>query len=133
MSHPTHCVPELDHDMAKSGHQLVSEAKSKIREVTPGEAMQMQGDGAPVVFLDVRDLPEVNLGKIPGAVHVSRGNLETKIEAAVPRDARVVIYCASGNRSALAAVTMQEMGYSDVRSLSGGIRGWAAAGGDIDD
>ena len=51
-----------------------------------------------VIFLDVRDLQEVNLGKIPNAVHISRGNLETKIEAAVPRNAEVVIYCASGNR-----------------------------------
>jgi sulfur-carrier protein adenylyltransferase/sulfurtransferase len=119
--------------MAKSGQEMVSEAKSKIREVTPAEAMQLRRAEGQVIFLDVRDLPEVNLGKIPGAVHVSRGNLETKIEAAVPRDARVVIYCASGNRSALAAVTMQEMGYSDVCSMSGGIRGWAAVGGDIED
>ena len=119
--------------MGKSGQDLVADAKRKIREISPVEAIQMHRDATSIVFLDVRDLPEVNLGKIPRAVHVSRGNLETKIEAAVPRDARVVIYCASGNRSALAAVTMQEMGYSDVSSMSGGIRGWAAAGGDIED
>jgi rhodanese-related sulfurtransferase len=72
------------------------------------------------------------LGRIPGAVHVSRGNLETKIEAAVAREAQVVIYCATGNRSALAAVTMEEMGYRDVCSMSGGIRDWAALGGDVE-
>lgn len=117
----------------KSGQDLIVDAKSRIREITPAQAMELHGSGEPVVFLDVRDQPEVNLGKIPGAVHVSRGNLETKIEAAVPRDARVVIYCASGNRSALAAVTMEAMGYADVCSMSGGIRGWAEQGGEIED
>ena len=67
--------------------------------------MDMQQRGEQITFLDVRDLHEVNLGKIPGTVHISRGNLETKIEALIPRDANVVIYCASGNRSAFAAET----------------------------
>ena len=114
--------------MNRSGHDLIAEAKRRIKEMTPPEAMTLRASGAPVVFLDVRDLPEVQVAKIPGAVHVSRGNLETKIEAAVPRDATVVIYCASGNRSALAAVTMEEMGYRDVCSMSGGIKEWAARG-----
>ena len=118
--------------MNRSGRDLIDEAKRRIREVTPAEAMRMRASGAPVVFLDVRDLNEVVLGKIPGAVHVSRGNLETKVEAAVARDAQVVIYCASGNRSALAAVTMEAMGYRDVCSMSGGIRDWAALGGDVE-
>jgi rhodanese-related sulfurtransferase len=116
----------------KSGSDLITEAKARIREITPEQGIALHGDDG-VVFLDVRDQPEVNLGRIPRAVHVSRGNLETKIEQAVPRGARVVIYCASGNRSALAAVTMQEMGYADVCSLAGGIKGWAARGGAIED
>ena len=78
----------------------------------------MQRRGEKVTFLDVRDLHEVNLGKIPGTVHVSRGNLETKIEALIPRDANVIIYCASGNRSAFAAETMEQMGY-DARRIDG--------------
>ena len=119
--------------MPRSGQELIADAKSRITEITPEQAIELHRSGEPAVFLDVRDLPEVNLGRIPGAVHVSRGNLETKVEAAVPRDARVVIYCASGNRSALAAVTMQEMGYDDVCSLAGGFRGWAEQGGDIED
>ena len=118
--------------MIRSGHDLIADAKRHIKEMSTTEAMALHASGAPVVFLDVRDLPEVNLGRIPGAVHVSRGNLETKIEAAVPRDATVVIYCASGNRSALAAVTMTEMGYGDVCSMAGGIREWAARGGPIE-
>ncbi len=115
----------------KSGTDLINEAKSRITQLRTDEALALHGrDG--VIFLDVRDQPEVNLGKIPGALHISRGNLETKVEAVVPRDAQVVIYCASGNRSAFAADTMQQMGYQNVSSLAGGIRGWTEAGGAID-
>ena len=73
-----------------------------------------------------------NLGKIAGAVHISRGTLETKVEAALPRDANIIVYCASGNRSALAADTLRQMGYANASSLAGGFRAWAEAGGDID-
>ncbi len=115
----------------KSGTELVNEAKSRIRQIdTKGALAAHERGGA--VFLDVRDLQEVNLGRIPGAVHISRGNLETKVEAVVPRDAEVIIYCASGNRSAFAAETMTQMGYTNVCSLAGGFRGWAEAGGDVD-
>jgi len=92
----------------------------------------MKASGEPVTFLDCRDLQEVNLGKIPSAAHISRGNLETKVEAVIPRDANVVIYCASGNRSAFAADTMQQMGYQHVASMAGGFRGWAEAGGAVE-
>ena len=115
----------------KSGTDLINECKTRIRQVSPSEALEIHKRGG-ATFLDVRDLPEVNLGRIPGAVHVSRGNLETKIEGAVKRDAEVVIYCASGNRSALAADTMQQMGYANVCSLAAGFRGWAEAGGEVD-
>lgn len=94
--------------------------------------MGMQKRGEKVTLLDVRDLNEVNLGKIPGTLHISRGNLESKVEAQIPRDANVVIYCASGNRSAFAAETMASMGYAHVASMAGGFRAWAEAGGDID-
>ena len=116
----------------KTGRQLVDEAKARIKEVSVEEVMDMQQRGEKVTFLDVRDLQEVNLGKIPGTVHVSRGNLETKIEALIPRDANVVIYCASGNRSAFAAETLEQMGYTHVASMAGGFRAWAEAGGDVE-
>ena len=116
----------------KTGRQLVDEAKARIKQVSVEEVMDMQQRGEKVTFLDVRDLQEVNLGKIPGTVHVSRGNLETKIEALIPRDANVVIYCASGNRSAFAAETLAQMGYTHVASMAGGFRAWAEAGGDVD-
>ena len=116
----------------KSCTDLVNEAKSRIREVSTAEAGELHKRGG-VTFLDVRDQHEVNLGRIPGALHISRGTLESKVEAAIPRDAEVVIYCASGNRSALAADTLYQMGYEKVSSLAGGFRGWAEAGGDVDD
>jgi rhodanese-related sulfurtransferase len=115
----------------KSGKDLVEEAKARIREVNPKEALAAH-ERAEATFLDVRELQEVNLGRIPGAVHISRGNLENKVEAIIPRDTPLVVYCGGGSRSALAADTLKRMGYTDVRSLSGGFRGWAEAGGDID-
>ncbi len=116
----------------KTAPEMIAAAKATITEVTPAQVMDMQHRGERVLLLDVRDLQEVNLGRIPGALHISRGNLETKIEALVPRDAYVVIYCASGNRSAFAAVTLQEMGYGNVASMATGIRGWAESGGEVE-
>ena len=115
----------------KSGTDLINDAKTRIDEISAEESIALQQAGT-AVFVDVRDLQEVNLGRIPGALHISRGTLETKIEAAVPRDADVILYCASGNRSALAADTMHAMGYEKVRSMAGGFRAWAEAGGEID-
>lgn len=116
----------------KSGTDLYAEAKSRIREVSPREVKAMRDRGEDFTLLDVRDQNEVNLGKVPGAIHISRGMLEGKVEAAVPRDANVVIYCAGGNRSALAAVTMQEMGYSNVSSMAGGFRDWSNEIGEVE-
>ena len=116
----------------KTAAEMIAAAKAKIREVTPQQVMDMQQRGEDVTLLDCRDLPEVNLGKIPGAAHISRGNLETKVEAIIPRDANLVIYCASGNRSAFAAVTLAEMGYTNVASMATGFRGWVEAGGDVE-
>lgn len=115
----------------KSGTDLINESKARIKQIDAAQALALHAAGG-VSFLDVRDLQEVNLGKIPHAIHISRGNLETKVEALIPRDAEVVIYCASGNRSAFAADVMQQMGYINVCSLAGGFRGWAESGGDID-
>jgi rhodanese-related sulfurtransferase len=115
----------------KTGTDLVNEAKGRIREVTPEEALALHAQGG-ITFLDVRDLQEVNLGKIPGAVHISRGQIENKVEGVLSRDMPVVVYCGGGSRSALAADTLRQMGYDKVSSLAGGFRGWAENGGDID-
>lgn len=116
----------------KSGTDLINEAKSRIKEVTPTEAMQMTENDPDIVYLDVREPNEWNLGRIPGALFIARGNLEGRIEATIPRDKKVIIYCARGNRSALAADTMQQMGYDDVASMSQGFFGWVDAGGEVE-
>ena len=117
----------------KSYEQRVAEAKTRIREVTPEEALAMRRRGEDAVFLDVREPHEWNLFRIPGAVHVPLGRLDEHVADAVPRDRRVVVYCSRGNRSALAADAMRQLGYGDVASMAAGITGWAHAGGEIDD
>src|SRR5918999_5629582 len=117
----------------KSYHDLVDEARTRVPEVTVGEVRATQESGTRVVLLDVRDQNEVNLGMIPGAKHISRGTLEGKIESAIPRDAKLVLYCSSGNRSLLAGDMLRQMGYRDVSSLAGGIRAWVEQGGELDD
>ena len=117
----------------KSYHDLVDDARARVPEVTVTDVRAMQQAGKPVVLLDVRDQSEVNLGMIPGAMHVSRGTLEGKVERAVAREAKLVLYCSSGNRSLLAGDMLRQMGYSDVSSLAGGIRAWVEQGGDLDE
>lgn len=116
----------------KSGQDLIDEAKQQIEQLTPQQVKEMQDRNEPVVYLDVREQAEWNLGHLPQAVHLTRGNLESKIEALVDRSQRVVVYCARGNRSALAALTLKQMGYDKVASMSAGIQGWADAGGEIE-
>lgn len=118
--------------MAKTGQQLIEEAKARITEIDPGAAVQAHGTPG-TVFLDVREPNEWNLGHVPGAVHIPRGQLEGKVEGMLDRGARVVVYCAGGSRSALAADTLRQMGYEQAESLRGGFRGWAEAGGEVED
>jgi len=117
----------------KTGQDLIDEAKQQIEQVTPEQVRDMQARNERVVYLDVREPNEWNLGRIPHAVHLARGNLEGKIEGLVDRSQKVVIYCARGNRSALAALTMKQMGYENVSSMEQGIQGWAEIGGEIED
>lgn len=116
----------------KTGADLVDDARTRIREIPAAEVKAMIERGDNAVYLDVREPNEWNLGHLPKAVHLPRGNLESKIEALVARDAKVVVYCARANRSALAADTMQVMGYTDVASLAGGWADWMAADGPVE-
>ena len=116
----------------KTGEDLVEEARHQIEEVTPEQVRDMQTRGDSVVYLDVREPNEWNLGRLPHAVHLPRGNLESKVEALIDRDKRVVIYCARGNRSALAALTMKQMGYDKVASMARGFAGWADINGEVE-
>jgi rhodanese-related sulfurtransferase len=116
----------------KTGHQLLEEARTRITEISARDVLHMRERGEDFAMIDVREDREWNLGHVPGAVHVARGTLEGRIEGAVPRERKVVLYCARGNRSALAADTMREMGYGDVVSLAGGIQAWVDSGGEIE-
>src|SRR4051794_29010967 len=115
-----------------SSAELLNKVKSTIREAEPSEVREHIGNGT--VLVDVRESDEVAAGKIPGAVHVPRGYLESRIEGNVAdRDQHLVLYCASGNRSAYAARTLQEdLGYSNVESLRGGITLWKDRGYDVE-
>jgi rhodanese-related sulfurtransferase len=116
----------------KSPADLVAEAKSRIRQVSAADTATALGGSTPPIILDVREPKETNLGRIAGALVIPLGALETKVEAVIPRDASVVIYCASGNRSALAADTLQQMGYKDVASMAGGWMAWMTIGGPVE-
>jgi molybdopterin/thiamine biosynthesis adenylyltransferase len=118
--------------MSPSGAEVIRQIKSQIEEVDPSEVRPHLGNG--VVLVDVRENEEWDAGHIPGAVHVPRGYLESRIDGAVPdRSQRVVLYCASGTRSALAANTLKELlGYEDVASMTGGITLWKDRGYDVE-
>jgi molybdopterin/thiamine biosynthesis adenylyltransferase/rhodanese-related sulfurtransferase len=113
-----------------SFRELLSATKARIREVdtaTAEEAIKAPG----AIVLDVREPEEYEQGAIPGAIHIPRGQLESNIEGRVPdRAAPVVIYCASGVRSAFAADTLTELGYADVVSVKGGFNRWKDEGRD---
>jgi rhodanese-related sulfurtransferase len=116
----------------KSAADLLAEVKTRIREVSAAATLQALGGPDAPVILDVREPAETNLGRIAGALVIPRGNLETNVEAVIPRDAKVVVYCARGNRSAFAAETLQEMGYQDVASMAGGWLAWMTIGGPVE-
>jgi molybdopterin/thiamine biosynthesis adenylyltransferase/rhodanese-related sulfurtransferase len=108
--------------------ELLDLTKREISEVDAAGARALDG----ATWVDVRETDEWQEGHIPGAVHVPRGFLESRIESvAVERDAPLVVYCAGGNRSAFAAKSLQELGYTNVHSLIGGITDWKRNGGDV--
>jgi molybdopterin/thiamine biosynthesis adenylyltransferase/rhodanese-related sulfurtransferase len=116
-----------------SGPELIRQIKDRIAEVDPREVHGLSQNGSGAVIVDVREQHEFEESHIPGAVHVPRGHLESRIETTAPdKSRRVVLYCASGNRSALAADTMQQLGYEDVASMTGGITLWKDRGYELE-
>ncbi|HRI08656.1 MAG TPA: ThiF family adenylyltransferase, partial [Nannocystaceae bacterium] len=114
-----------------SFNEILGRVKQAIREVSVDEthARARGGDGPAPVLVDVRERDEYEQGFIPHAHWIPRGFLELKIEDLVPeRDREVIIYCAGGTRSALAARSLEELGYSNVSSMAGGFRAWKNAG-----
>ena len=107
--------------------KLVAAAKNTITEISPDEAAKkLQNHEA--VIVDVRDNDEWDEEHIPHAIHLSRGTIELEIEKKVPDPNAVIIcHCGGGGRSALAAESLQKMGYKNVRSMAGGLKAWKAA------
>ncbi|HEY3463448.1 MAG TPA: molybdopterin-synthase adenylyltransferase MoeB [Gaiellaceae bacterium] len=109
--------------------ELLQQVKSEIDEVDVTQARELlAADDRPLV-VDVRELDEWTEGRIPGAIHIPRGNLESRIEQAAPdRAYPIFLYCAAGNRSAFAAKSLEELGYENVVSLAGGYTDWKRSG-----
>ncbi len=117
----------------KTLQAMLAAAQAEVPQIDVVEAQARHGRA---LFVDVRDREEVALGRIPGSLHVPRGHLEFLADPAssshppeLMTNAELVIYCAAGGRSALAAATLQAMGYARVSNLVGGYTAWVAAGG----
>jgi phage shock protein E len=108
--------------------KLVAEAKKSITEISPEDAAE-KSNNREAMIVDVRDRDEWDEGHIPGAIHLSRGTIELDIEEKVPDlNAMIICHCGGGGRSALAAESLQKMGYKNVRSMAGGFKAWKAIG-----
>ena len=120
--------------MLVSPAEVVAKAKATIKECTVSQVRDCINSDT--LFIDIRELQEYACGHIPGAIHVTRGLLEFQILktleslglAADPADADIVLYCGTGGRSALAAKSLDDMGFRNVRSMDGGIVAWNEAG-----
>ncbi|KKJ78656.1 rhodanese [Kiloniella litopenaei] len=124
--------------MIKSVVEIVAKAKAEVPTISPAGLMEVLGQSN-VVVIDVRDAQELKAtGIVPGAINISRGMLEFKADPTTPmhekeltRDKMVVLYCASGGRSALSGKVLMDMGYDNVRNL-GAIKDWVDAGGETE-
>lgn len=109
--------------------RLVNEAKKHVRELTIEQVLEKRRRGDKFVFIDVREDSEWAQGRAQGAIHLGRGVIERDIEERIPdKGAEIVLYCGGGFRSALSAESLQKMGYTNVASMDGGIRGWRERG-----
>jgi len=124
--------------MATNVKQMMETANAAVPRITPEQAKEMMAKGNTLV-IDVRDMPEVEKsGKVAGAVHVPRGMLEFRADPETPyydnnfdKHKTIILYCASGGRSALSGKVLKEMGYNDVYNL-GAFKDWADSGGSVE-
>jgi len=109
--------------------QLVNDAKNRIREISVQEVQVKLLRKENFYFVDVREDEEWAQSRAQGAIHLGRGIIERDIETVIPdKNAEIVMYCGGGFRSALAADNLQRMGYTNVKSMNGGIRAWREHG-----
>ena len=109
--------------------KIVEDARKRIREVTIDDVKAKLDRGEKFLLIDVREESEYAADHLPGAVHLGKGVIERDVEQRVPdQNTPVVLYCGGGFRSALAADNLQKMGYTQVLSMDGGIRGWREKG-----
>jgi len=105
--------------------KLVKDALTRVDEITSEEIAGLLQNGEDFLVIDVREKDEWKQGRIPGAIHLSKGILERDIESAVPdKNKELILYCGGGYRSALAADNLKKMGYKNAKSLAGGWREW---------
>jgi rhodanese-related sulfurtransferase len=113
---------------------IVNDAKSRISEVTVAETQQRMRENNDVRLIDVREDNEWDAAHAAGAIHLGKGIIERDIEATVPdKNTELILYCGGGYRSALAADTLQQMGYTNVFSMAGGWKAWQEANGEIEE
>ena len=109
--------------------QIVNDAKSRVKETNVDQVKQKLDRGEKFMLVDVREESEFAKDHLPGAIHLGKGVIERDIEARVPDlNTPLVLYCGGGFRSALAADNLQKMGYTNVLSMDGGVRGWREKG-----
>jgi rhodanese-related sulfurtransferase len=114
--------------MATHYEELVANAKKNITEILPTDA-ELKSKSGDAIIVDVREKDEWDEERIPGTIHLSRGTIEWKIEEKIPDlNTTIICHCGGGGRSALAAESLQKMGYKNVRSMAGGFKAWKAAG-----
>ncbi len=108
--------------------KLVAAAKAKIKEISPTDAAAAH-KSRDAILVDVREKGEWDEEHVPGAIHLSRGTVDWKIEKEIPDpNALIICHCGGGGRSALAAESLQKRGYTNVRSMAGGFKAWKALG-----
>lgn len=109
--------------------QLLTEVRPQIKEINGEQLEQRLQQNSDYYLIDVREAAEWQTGHLPNAQHLSRGLLEPNIESAIPDpNAEIILYCGGGGRSALAAFSLQKMGYTHVTSLAGGFKQWKSEG-----
>ena len=119
----------MTHQHSPGFLKIVADAKKRIRETTIDDVKAKLDRGEKFLLVDVREESEYAADHLPGATHLGKGVIERDVEARVPdHDTPIVLYCGGGFRSALAADNLQKMGYTNVLSMDGGVRGWREKG-----